>query len=406
MSPDARTLFAIIALLTFAAGFLLLALWSSMRERAGLRTWAASLFVRAPGFVLLAGRGSFPFWLSIDLSNALMCIGSGLGFVAARELSGVRVGRIAAGLIVFAPALLWLVSCQIPLIYDDVILRTIVVAVPLCVYAAATSWAFMGLERTSLTVRLGFFGLWAVAAAAHGMRAVLVVLDPPDLHLTQPSGLFTLTLLIPILTFALGLLWTGVLYREWRLSELRRRAERDWLTSVLNRAGFLRRAADRLFAMSGQNCVLVMDLDHFKQVNDRYGHAVGDQMLIAFCRRVEGLLPAGAVFGRMGGEEFAIACRSSADEALRLAERLRGAVEASPLLADEGGLRVTVSIGVAASTGRERELDRLLAAADQALYRSKRQGRNRVSLAEQSDSQSADGLLRAASPLSGNGVPA
>ena len=406
MSPDARTLFAIIALLTFGAGFLLLALWTSMRERAGLRTWAASLFVRAPGFALLAGRGSLPFWMSIDLSNALMCIGSGLGFVAARELSGVRIGRSAAGLIVFAPAILWLVSCQIPLIYDDVILRTIVVAVPLCAYAAATSWAFMGLERTSLWVRLGFCGLWAVAAAAHGMRAVLVVLDPPDLHLTQPSPLFTLTLLIPILTFALGLLWTGVLYREWLLSELRRRAERDWMTSVLNRAGFLRRATACLSAGTSPHAMLVMDLDHFKEVNDRYGHAVGDQILIAFCRRVEGQLPAGAVFGRMGGEEFAIALRGSSGEAMNLAERLRAAVEAAPLLAEEGGLTMTVSIGIASSSGRERELERLLASADQALYQAKRRGRNRVSLADAPADPSAETRRGAASPLSGNGVPA
>ncbi|NBN63730.1 diguanylate cyclase [Microvirga tunisiensis] len=380
MTPDARTLFVVIALLSFGAGFLLLGLWSGMRHRQGLRTWAISLWVRAPGFLLLAGRGTVPLWLTVDVSNALMCVGSGFGYVAARELSGARLSPLARGLICFGPAVAWLAGCWMPALYDDVTLRTLAVALPLGAYALATAWAFLGLAQTSRRVRLGFSVLWLIGASGHFARAGLVLVVPPDPQVMNPSPLFTLTLLVPILAFTLGLFWIGFLYREWTLTELQRHAERDWLTGVLNRAGFLRLARARLpvGGGGGGGAVLLLDLDHFKAINDRHGHATGDRVLMAFCRRAEVTLPPSAVLGRIGGEEFAVALAPGCPDPVAVGERLRAALAERPPLEDLPDVRVTVSAGVAISPAPGLPLEVLLNGADAALYEAKSRGRDRV----------------------------
>jgi diguanylate cyclase (GGDEF)-like protein len=160
-------------------------------------------------------------------------------------------------------------------------------------------------------------------------------------------------------------------------------ATRDGLTEALKREFFLDRLESEV-AYSLRHAtpvaLLLWDLDKFKEVNDRFGHQTGDLVLTATARTVAGSIRREDVFGRYGGEEFALACRGlSEDVAVRLAERLRGAIEATEIGCAAGPLRVTASFGVAMSPGAGgRGAVDLIAAADRAMYRAKSLGRNRV----------------------------
>jgi diguanylate cyclase (GGDEF)-like protein len=127
----------------------------------------------------------------------------------------------------------------------------------------------------------------------------------------------------------------------------------------------------------------MFDLDHFKSINDASGHHAGDQVLTAFCRLATSLFRPTDLFARIGGEEFAsLLPDSGREDALWLAERLRSAFEATPHFVGEHALNATVSVGVAVSDDANCDLVELLEAADQALYRAKALGRNRVEISE------------------------
>jgi diguanylate cyclase (GGDEF)-like protein len=166
--------------------------------------------------------------------------------------------------------------------------------------------------------------------------------------------------------------------------ELRYRlaSERDPLTNLANRRTFVTQANQVLQQEEGGASLLLLDIDHFKAVNDTYGHAAGDQVLLAFSRAIEQRMPKGWLFARIGGEEFGcLMPRMSAQKAVAVAENLRLAV-ADMIIAGPSALHVTVSIGVSEANARGMDLDTLLAGADAALYRAKADGRNCVRLYE------------------------
>jgi len=150
----------------------------------------------------------------------------------------------------------------------------------------------------------------------------------------------------------------------------------DSLTGLLNRYAFFERA-QALRLRAGPMALLMLDLDHFKRINDRFGHATGDEALRLFAHTVRTTLAGRGIVGRLGGEEFALALAGTLDDALRVAEQIRAAVTAVLLPTSDAPYAVTVSIGVAALHATE-TLHAGLARADQALYDAKRAGRNRV----------------------------
>ncbi|SHN43185.1 diguanylate cyclase (GGDEF) domain-containing protein [Duganella sacchari] len=173
------------------------------------------------------------------------------------------------------------------------------------------------------------------------------------------------------------------LERQHLIDELRRRADTDYLTGLLNRRAFTTASTQRLRRARGRNetlAVVLFDIDHFKSVNDSHGHETGDQVLIRVASVVREELRDGEILARHGGEEFVVMpAHCTQEQACALAERLRSAIASEPLtLADGHILRVTASFGVASAAGPQISLDDLLHAADLALYRAKRKGRNRV----------------------------
>ncbi|MEG3049624.1 MAG: diguanylate cyclase, partial [Thermomonas sp.] len=189
------------------------------------------------------------------------------------------------------------------------------------------------------------------------------------------------------LTIVLGALLLALLTSlAWRHGRTSRRLSResliDPLTGISNRAAI---EAEAMRALGGATrpgesvSLLILDLDHFKAINDRHGHAAGDRVLRAAADAWHTVLRGRDPLGRIGGEEFVVVCADTTlEQALVVAERLREATAA--LLFDDidPGLRVTVSIGVAQSQRSDDNHEAVLARADAALYRAKQRGRNRV----------------------------
>jgi len=164
---------------------------------------------------------------------------------------------------------------------------------------------------------------------------------------------------------------------------LNRALDHDDLTEALSRPAFTRGAQEylrRIPPAPHGNGLMMLDIDHFKRINDRHGHAAGDNVLCEFSRTIREAIRPEDLFGRLGGEEFGLVLPDcSLEETTEIAERLRGCVEKIRLYLDsDEPLRITVSIGIAHDgQGLPAGLDKLLSHADQALYQAKRQGRNR-----------------------------
>ncbi len=172
-------------------------------------------------------------------------------------------------------------------------------------------------------------------------------------------------------------------------AEAELRANTDDLTGAFNRRHFAQIAAEALAHAEG-TALLLLDADHFKQINDAYGHAVGDAVLVELADRLRSGIAPGDQLARWGGEEFAVLLRdvSSEAELAERAERLRHAVGETPIEHEPISVRLTTSVGATlASEGAD--LDALVERADACLYAAKYQGRNRVSLNPEADRRAA-----------------
>jgi diguanylate cyclase (GGDEF)-like protein len=155
----------------------------------------------------------------------------------------------------------------------------------------------------------------------------------------------------------------------------------DALTGIFNRRHLDEQLleAGRISARNQQSLAIVMlDIDHFKHINDSHGHPAGDLVLQEFARRLRSTLRAGNIVGRWGGEEFlVIAPRTTADQAMMLGERIRLSIADQPI--DLGSVRLSITVSVGCGVGLKPSAE-LVALADVALYRSKAEGRNRVTV--------------------------
>lgn len=163
----------------------------------------------------------------------------------------------------------------------------------------------------------------------------------------------------------------------------------DSLTRCLNRRAFMERGDEELRRAQRHRrplTALMMDIDYFKRINDKYGHAAGDRALVVFATRVRAIVRSEDVFARIGGEEFCLLLPDTdTTQALQLAERIRATTQAISIPVDGGSLGFTLSIGIAASDAPRCSLDQLLMRADKALYEAKAEGRNRVWLSGPED---------------------
>jgi diguanylate cyclase (GGDEF)-like protein len=163
-------------------------------------------------------------------------------------------------------------------------------------------------------------------------------------------------------------------------------ASTDPLTGLLNRRVFMAEVSkefERVKRYGGALAFVMLDIDHFKQVNDRYGHEVGDRTLVSIAELLEALLRRPDIACRFGGEEFALLLPGTGQAgAMNVAEKLRDAIERLRLKNGEGGVRVTASFGVSCAGEADLTADEMISRADDSLYEAKRAGRNRVCCVE------------------------
>lgn len=373
MKLDAPTLVTVTVFVTVVMGALYLLSWSQTRRTRALGFLGAAQISGAVAVTLFGLRGFVPDWLSIGLANAVMLAAFGLIWGGARSFEGRRISGswLAAG------PLAWLAACLVPPFYASLGARVILasaIAGLYCALAARTLWHHRG-ER--LPSRAPAAILLASEALLIWTRipATLILPVPPVGTPTEPFWVAVLCFVALLYSVAVSVLFMA-LAKERLEAEQRRVAETDPLTGVANRRALGAEARRALAA--GPAALLLFDLDHFKRVNDTFGHAVGDAVLVGFCAAAGAVLPEGTAFGRLGGEEFAcLLPGAGAADAVAVAETVRHAVAAMrpDLLPD---LSVTVSTGIAVGSG---EFETLLGLADRALYQAKAQGRDRVVLA-------------------------
>ncbi|QBX69219.1 sensor domain-containing diguanylate cyclase [Serratia quinivorans] len=239
-------------------------------------------------------------------------------------------------------------------------------------------WLAMSFSLFSTMIAVLVYVLWCHLAIDLGLITTNL-----DMKMLQN----TVSMRLGVALLALGPIAVASMNfaRNALLQRLEHVANHDALTHVLTRSAFMQRGT-RLVSQKGERiCIMMLDIDYFKSINDRFGHAGGDAALLSFTRAITGDLRDNDLFGRMGGEEFAIVAPiAQQQDALSLAERLRHRVEIESINMPAGAaLQITVSIGMVTCIGGSgQNLDNLLKIADLAVYKAKNSGRNRVATPE------------------------
>jgi len=208
-------------------------------------------------------------------------------------------------------------------------------------------------------------------------NAMLRMRQALDAKAVENARLYVALLSLALLSL---LLWALRLRRSQQ--RFKRLSRHDGLTGIFNRQHFTGEAQAQLQALERRGrpaCLVTFDLDHFKRINDTHGHVIGDRVLQAAVASCRACLRPGDLFGRLGGEEFGVLLTDCARESgLAIADRIRLAIATTPADATDRAVSVSASIGLASTAAVGYQLDELYAAADVALYRAKRSGRNRV----------------------------
>ncbi len=319
--------------------------------------------------------------------TAAVVVGAGTSVTCAYEVIGFAVGRpgsspgtialTACAVLALAPLAVrfWRAPTRLPLWLFPLtaVLGVLWVVVTDVLSSDASAGGQMGLAYAVAYVAGHFrqrfaWAVWALAAAGDGV----VVLSVLPLG-TALQDFVVVASALAVLTFVL---LTAGGHQERLVQRLDAMASVDPLTGLATRRE-LERALDALPEDADIGLVLV-DLDHFKDVNDRYGHPVGDAALVHVAGLVRGVVRDGDTVARWGGDEIAVLLPAPADEVVARAKALHAAVRDTPLTWAEQAVPLTVSVGVAHAPRRSDDLARLYASADAALYDAKEGGRDRV----------------------------
>jgi diguanylate cyclase (GGDEF)-like protein len=381
MNLDVPTLLVVLAIMSQIAAVSLVTIWVQRKSDRHVLIWALAMQVGAFSCVLLVLRGVVPNWLSIGVANSFTFVALGAAWNGARAFNG-RAARWWPVLI--APAI-WLIGLQVPAIADSLANRIALSSVLGCVISLALAWEIWANGKDRLVWRGPFAAVPATHAAFLVFRAIAALTMEVSTDIFQGGPLIALGILEPILMmFAATII--GLRLSDERLKNvLKRAASIDGLTGLLNHGAFMdlaRARVERTRDDGDSITLLLFDLDRFKQLNDRYGHAAGDAALKAFSAIVKRRVSDKDFVGRVGGEEFAallVGCGT--DRGRQVAERIRADFAGYPVRHAGHSISATVSVGVMTVSGQKADFESLMDAADQALYAAKRGGRDLVFLA-------------------------
>ena len=381
------TLLIIAALLTALVTTVLYAVWSFNRNIPGLRLWMVSFLLGSVFSVSLLVRDWFPEVVAVVISQGSVSLAAYLCLMASRMYMGRR--PFSHWYAVVGIGALMVASVYFTVVQPHLGMRFVFVGLGagICFLLTARAMADGGVRRVPARY------LFALVAGLHGLflllRPALFKLAPVAPGGLPDAGLVTLVSQFVLLEAIVAVVLLGfgalMLANEFITSELRHLAEMDPLTNVFNRRAFLTLLDKAISAAQRTGTavpVLVMDLDHFKNINDTWGHRAGDDVLRHFVMLAHRCLRKEDVMGRLGGEEFAIFLpNASAAGALAVAERLRALVEAQPVATGPQSIPLTVSVGVTLCAHGD-AAGAALQRADEAMYLAKERGRNRVEVSE------------------------
>jgi len=379
---DSLTLLVACCALLVLFGAVFVFLWWRDRAATWLLWWGLPFIFNGIVLTLYLRDGWQTDFLSIAFGNASRI------FALGGLWAGIRLfqGRSVPWGVLCGCAALWIALCLYPPFVNDMAARVVVVSL---LHAATCALAVHELWRDradGLRSRMPTLVVFASYMMMMLGRAALAGNAPFPLGAgpLNPTALAIFSwAVVAHALFAAVLFLTMTMER--REAEQRSFAMSDPLTGLLNRrafADFAQRFARRRAGLRNPMAMLVLDVDHFKQVNDRFGHDAGDRMLKAFADVAEDTVRPSDELFRMGGEEFCFVLPdTSLPDAVAVAERLRRAFEAVRIETASGPAFTTVSIGIAA-TRLALDIDVLFAAADAAVYEAKARGRNRVVVAE------------------------
>jgi diguanylate cyclase (GGDEF)-like protein len=384
MSPEAQydltfldgpTLAFVTVCIVALLGLFLIFAWLQQRQVRALAWWGAAYLIGASSIALWA---SPHHWIAIpaEIPFALIFVACGMLWNGMRLFRGRPVLPVAS----FSGAIAWLALCQFPIFAAGSTPRVVLGVLVVASYTFFIAFELWRERRKSLRSPT----LSIVVPCLHAMiflmplaiRALM-----PDAYAVSWLTVFALeTILYAVGTAFLVL----VMVKDHSVNLYRHAASTDFLTGLLNRRAFLENAL-RLCAQQAARgkpvTLLGFDLDHFKSINDRFGHNVGDEALRVFAQVIRKSMRISDIIGRLGGEEFAAIVAEPAEVTAIIAERVRANFEAAGAVIAGHEMGATVSIGAATENGVVTNIDALIARADAALYRAKGDGRNRLHVA-------------------------
>lgn len=379
MVLDPFTLLVLSAAMAAASALYLAAEWSSVRERS-LLLWSAGFAIIAVGSVLALLRSSGYVLFGIWFPNGLLIAAHWLFLAGVAGFTRTRLPRTW-----WLLAVVWLAMLFLP---DGPWWSKTMLGIQSLMIAVITLRAGLLLRPHGAALSVGAAQLRFVLLA-HGLfylaKAASTVAPDAFVNLASFRGAVILVSLVEgvmaIMLLAMSMTGTERHRREERIAQI---AARDPLTALDNRRALYLRAPELLRQASpaSPGALLLIDIDHFKQVNDLHGHDAGDRLLVTLSDLIRGLLPHGAQAARLGGDEFVILLRSvSGAVAQELGQNLRESFAQHARAMFATPEPVSLSIGATLFDQPETELSHWLKRADEALYASKRKGRDRMELA-------------------------
>ncbi len=383
MNLDVNTLFMVTIYVEAILGLLLLFAWAQNMAIRAVAWWGFAHLIRAASVVLFGMYGSAPDLITIDLANALLFTAFAVTWTGARVFDGRPVEPVY----LVTGAVLWLLVCRLPVLAEAVDTRSLITSLIITAYTWLTAYEFWRGRSELLVSRWPAIFMLFAHGALFLLRTPLVAMLPWSASNNNMFGSVWLTVLsFEALLFTISIAFILLAMAKER-TELRHRtaAMIDPLTGIANRRAFLHDAgvlAARHRGSPRPTAVLLVDLDHFKSINDRFGHALGDRVLEIFTAAARQSIRDSDLIGRIGGEEFAaVLYDTSQDKALIVAERIREAFAQAAQEVDGRPVCATVSIGLVHCEEAALDVPELLSQADQALYFAKENGRNRVEIA-------------------------
>jgi diguanylate cyclase (GGDEF)-like protein len=381
MVIDLPTLMLSGGFVACCAGALLLLAWWQYRESVAALWWAGADATMAFALALMAIGAAADNAPSIRLGLALLCLSSSLSWAGARAFDGLTIHPV---LLMLGTAV-WVAADVLTNMAGSALRTSILNATVTLIYycaAAFTLWRHKGealRARTPLVVLLTLHALALTLAIPACFAASGRPNDPPQL-----LGWFAIVHFETIIFLMGTALFLVAMMKERSEGRHADASMTDPLTGLLNRRGFHVKAS-RILARAASDgvsvSVIVFDVDHFKRINDSFGHAIGDEVLATFSETCVTALRPSDVVGRIGGEEFAaILPGCGAEAAFALAERVRRCFSRNAECLGEHMIRATLSAGLACCLDNGKPLGQLIDEADRALYQAKKKGRDRVAV--------------------------